>query len=94
MGLAGVALAQQANVATTAHFAATWVDIHVPEGVVRGDWPDGPLPISPTVLAPNGGLLGSIHVWVAAGALTAIEQGWVTDAAPDDWPTVDQLQWP
>jgi hypothetical protein len=45
------------------------------------------------VLAPDGSLVGSIYVWVEAGALTAIEQGWFNDVAPDDWPTLDQLQW-
>ena len=94
LGPSGVALAKQAGVATTERATATWVDIHVPDEVVRGDWPDGPLSISPTVLAPNGSLLGSIHVWVEAGILAAIEQGWFTDVAPDEWPKLDQLQWP
>lgn len=80
--------------ATVVEVSATWVDFRVPDDVPRRPWADGALPVSPTVLAPNGSMGGSVHVWVAGGALTAIEQGWVTEEAPEDWPMVHQIVWP
>lgn len=93
LGPSGDLLAQQATVATVVQASATWIDCHVSEDVARGQWSNGVLPVSPTVMTPNGNLGGSVHVWVTAGALTAIEQGWFTDDRPGDWPTLDQLVW-
>lgn len=94
LGSSGAALAEQTGAAMTEDATATWVDVNVPDGVAKGDWSDGPLPISPTVLAPSGDLVGSIHVWVKSGVLSAVEQGWFTDVPPAEWPTPSQLQWP
>lgn len=94
MGAPGSALLQQAVVATTTQVTPTWIDIRVPGGVAKGPWPDGALSTSPTVLTPDGEPLGTIHVWTERGVLAAIEQGWITDTPPDEWPTTAQLQWP
>lgn len=93
MGSSGEALGLQADAATADGATATWVDARVPEWVARGDWSDGPIPISALVLDSSGEMAGTVHVWVEAGALTAIEQGWVTDFAPTEWPTLDRLLW-
>lgn len=89
----GDALVEQARVATASRATPAWVDFQVPEGVRKGEWADGPLPLSPVVLSPDGDPYGTIHVWVARGTLSAIEQGWFEGVPPVDWPTPERLRW-
>ena len=91
--VSGKVMALQASVAVVKAYTATWIDVLVPDGFPRGDWADGALSVSPTVLDRAGAEVGCIFVWVSKGQLVSLEQGWYTDEPPRGWPSVEMVKW-
>ncbi|MFG1872671.1 hypothetical protein [Micromonospora arborensis] len=91
--VSGEAMALQASAANVETYGPTWIDVKVPDGCPIGDWEDGPLSISPTVLDGRGATAGCVVIWVSEGKLTSLEQGWYTDDPPSGWPSIEMLDW-
>ena len=77
----------QAAGATMIADSPTMVDLVVTENARPIPLPDGPIPVRATVYDDEGRLTGEILVWVRGGRLIGIEQAWVTDDPPTDWPS-------
>ena len=88
----GEALAAQAEVARTTSVSPTYIDVEVPANCPLVPEPDGPLPLSPTVVDEHDNPVGSILVWISDGRISLLEQAWYTDAPPTHWPTLDRVQ--
>lgn len=70
---------------------ATVLDLEVSPTTSRSNFDDGPLPIDTTVTGQGGEMLGEILIWVTKGYLSGLEFAWVSDEAPAEWPSADQV---
>ena len=89
----GDVLAAQARVARVTSFSPTYIDVDVPDDCPTGPWPDGPLPLSPTVVGDRGEVIGSLLIWIAGGRISLLEQPWYTEEPPTSWPSLERVQW-
>ena len=88
----GEALAAQAGAARATSVSLTYIDVEVPADCPLVPGPDGPLPLSPTVVDEYGNPAGSILVWISDGRISMLEQAWYTDAPPTHWPPLDRVR--
>ncbi|MEV5774363.1 hypothetical protein AB0L49_24400 [Streptomyces antimycoticus] len=58
------------------------MDLKVLEPFPRAEISDGVVPVTGTVKAPSGELLGELLLWVSDGSLSALEYSWYSDEAP------------
>lgn len=68
------------------------LDLTVERSAQRAPSHDGPVPGQVWSIGPSGKVLGTVLLWVKDGYLSAIEYGWVTDAAPTTLPHVNSLR--
>lgn len=92
LGPSAVVLRQQLEAARVLRYGSTMVDIEVPSEVARVDLPNGPLPFRATVLDGSGQCVGELLVWIREGVIIGLEQAWVTDDTPTDWPTPERIR--
>ena len=92
MDIGGEALAMQAAAAQATSVSPTYIEVEVPAECPLGPWPDGPLPLSPTVVDEHADPVGSILVWVSDGRISLLEQAWYTDAPPTQWPLPNRVR--
>jgi hypothetical protein len=67
------------------------IDLSIPADAPQLPAPDGPLPVSPSVLDEKGALTGEVLIWIKAGRLIGLERPWFTDDPPNEWPSTTSL---
>lgn len=67
------------------------IDLDVPVDVPSVVTPEGLLRPVPAVRDHRGELVGELILWVRAGRLIGMERPWFTEAPPDEWPDVAEL---
>jgi hypothetical protein len=64
----------------------TLLDLEVAESVPPSSFLDGPIPPRVLVQDTDGRVTGEILIWVSGGYLSGLEQAWLTDEAPSEFP--------
>ena len=82
----------QAAAASVVADSPTMLDVEVPESARPIPLQDGPVPVRAIVYDDIGRPVSEILIWVRGGKLIGLEQAWVTDEPPTEWPTLERLQ--
>jgi hypothetical protein len=83
---------EQASIAQVISMTPTMIDLAVPDTMNKIRQADGPLPVRAFVTDECGRDVGELLVWVAGGKLVGLEQAWVTDQPPTEWPSTDRIR--
>lgn len=68
------------------------IDIIVGESCPTSSFPAASSPLTRHVQNGEGDPIGTLHLWIEAGRLSALEYAWLTDDPPVTLPSNDQIQ--
>lgn len=71
-------------------YAPDWIDLKTPETVPKFRSVRNPF-LEDVVVRRDGVTVGFILIWCEDGRLSALEQAWVSDDLPKDWPSPDNV---
>lgn len=72
-------------------FAPDWIDLDTPQSVPQFNSGKNPF-LEDTNVYRDGELSDFILIWCKDRRLSAVEQAWVTDDPPEDWPTPENVR--
>jgi hypothetical protein len=67
-------------------------ELLVDRGLPASEFPDGPVPMTATVIDEQGTQVGELLLWVESGYLATLEFAWWSDMPPKDLPDVHQVR--